>query len=645
METTERRCAHPLERKALEQLKQHGLVQPGDRVIAAVSGGADSMALLLFFLRWGEELGVTVEAAHIDHGLRGEDSARDAAFVAAFCAARRVPLHLHRAEPAPAHAGEDWARRQRYAFFDRLAEGGARIATAHTLNDQAETLLLRLARGCSTAGAAGIPVRRGPYIRPFLTVERAETEDYCRTCGQSWVEDATNAGDGYARNRVRHTALPALETVNPRAVQALARFSARMAAVDGYLTAQADTLLQQAACAGGWQAAPLADAHPAVRDQALAAMLGADAQDALVARLAGLLAAGQGSVNLPRRGRAVLQKGVLRLEQAPQPSVSIVPTPFLAPGAYPWPDGRSLRAEVLDYEKFIKLQPVHKKDLNYWADYDKIQQYSPVLRTRQPGDRYAPAGKGHTKTLKKWLNELHIPPEARALLPLLAQRDGDRVLWLCGRGFARGFEPDERTRRVLRLTVQQENEMGDTQMSMNDDILRVLYSEEELEAKCAELGAQISKDYEGKNLLLVSVLKGAVVFMTDLMRHITVPCAIDFMVVSSYGSGAKTSGVVKIVKDLDTDLTGKDLLIVEDILDTGMTLSYLKQLLQDRNPSSIRIATLLDKPERRRAPIRADYIGYQVPDEFVVGYGLDYDEKYRNLPYVGILKPAVYGGE
>ena len=182
-------------------------------------------------------------------------------------------------------------------------------------------------------------------------------------------------------------------------------------------------------------------------------------------------------------------------------------------------------------------------------------------------------------------------------------------------------------------------------MSMNDDILRVLYSEEELEAKCAELGAQISKDYEGKNLLLVSVLKGAVVFMTDLMRHITVPCAIDFMVVSSYGSGVKTSGVVKIVKDLDTDLTGKDLLIVEDILDTGMTLSYLKQLLQDRNPSSIRIATLLDKPERRRAAIRADYIGYQVPDEFVVGYGLDYDEKYRNLPYVGILKPSVYGGE
>ena len=179
-------------------------------------------------------------------------------------------------------------------------------------------------------------------------------------------------------------------------------------------------------------------------------------------------------------------------------------------------------------------------------------------------------------------------------------------------------------------------------MSLNDDILKVLYSEEELKAKCAEMGAQITKDYAGKNLLLVTVLKGAVVYFTDLMRAIDLPCTIDFMIVSSYGSGVKTSGVVKIVKDLDTDLTGKDLLIVEDILDTGLTLSYLKDMLAARNPASIRIATLLDKPDRRKADIKADYIGYRVPDEFVVGYGLDYDEKYRNLPYVGVLKSEIY---
>ena len=179
-------------------------------------------------------------------------------------------------------------------------------------------------------------------------------------------------------------------------------------------------------------------------------------------------------------------------------------------------------------------------------------------------------------------------------------------------------------------------------MSQSNDILQVLLTEEQLKAKCAEMGAQITKDYAGKNLLLVTVLKGAVVYFTDLMRAIDLPCTIDFMIVSSYGSGVKTSGVVKIVKDLDTDLTGKDLLIVEDILDTGLTLSYLKDMLAARNPASIRIATLLDKPDRRKADIKADYIGYRVPDEFVVGYGLDYDEKYRNLPYVGVLKPEIY---
>ena len=181
-------------------------------------------------------------------------------------------------------------------------------------------------------------------------------------------------------------------------------------------------------------------------------------------------------------------------------------------------------------------------------------------------------------------------------------------------------------------------------MSMHDDIKNVLVTEEELKAKVADLGAQISRDYAGKNLLLVSILKGAVVFMADLMRAISVPCRVDFMSVSSYGSGVKTSGVVKIVKDLDIPLAGYDLLVVEDILDSGMTLSYILELLQSRGPRSIRLCTLFDKPERRTVDITADYVGTTVPDAFIVGYGLDYDEKYRNLPFVGILKPEVYGG-
>lgn len=179
---------------------------------------------------------------------------------------------------------------------------------------------------------------------------------------------------------------------------------------------------------------------------------------------------------------------------------------------------------------------------------------------------------------------------------------------------------------------------------MNKDIERVLISEEELNSIVEKLGAEISRDYFGKNLLLVSVLKGSVVFMADIMRQITIPCRIDFMSVSSYGAGVKTSGVVKIVKDLDIDISGYDLLLIEDILDSGKTLSYLIDILGARNPNSIKICTLLDKPERRQVDLKPDYFGTEIPDAFVVGYGLDYDERYRNLPYVGILKPSVYGG-
>lgn len=177
---------------------------------------------------------------------------------------------------------------------------------------------------------------------------------------------------------------------------------------------------------------------------------------------------------------------------------------------------------------------------------------------------------------------------------------------------------------------------------MLDDIERVLLTEEEIKGKVKELGEQISKDYKGKNLLLVSVLKGSIIFMADIMRSIKEHCRIDFMAVSSYGLSTKTSGVVKILKDLDIPLEGYDLLIIEDILDSGMTLDYITKILKERKPASIKICTLLDKPARRKVNIKADYLGFSIPDEFVVGYGLDYAEKYRNLPFIGVLKPQVY---
>lgn len=170
------------------------------------------------------------------------------------------------------------------------------------------------------------------------------------------------------------------------------------------------------------------------------------------------------------------------------------------------------------------------------------------------------------------------------------------------------------------------------------DKIRVLLSEEEVNAKIAELGKQISEDYAGRAVHMICVLKGGVFFTCELAKRITVPVSLDFMSVSSYGGGTESSGIVKIVKDLDEPLEGKDVLIVEDIVDSGRTLSHLMKLLKERKPNSMRLCTLLDKPDRRVVDVKVDYTGFNIPDEFVVGYGLDYDQKYRNLPFIGVVE-------
>ncbi len=177
---------------------------------------------------------------------------------------------------------------------------------------------------------------------------------------------------------------------------------------------------------------------------------------------------------------------------------------------------------------------------------------------------------------------------------------------------------------------------------MKKDILEILVSEEEIKRKAKELGERITQDYKDKDLLLVGVLKGCVMFLSDLSREIKLPLSMDFMVVSSYGTSTKSSGVVRIIKDLEKDITGKDVLIIEDIVDTGLTLNYLVDYLLSRNANSVKICTLLEKPDRRIAKVKMDYVGFHIPDKFVVGYGLDYGEIYRNLPFVCVLKPEVY---
>ncbi len=180
---------------------------------------------------------------------------------------------------------------------------------------------------------------------------------------------------------------------------------------------------------------------------------------------------------------------------------------------------------------------------------------------------------------------------------------------------------------------------------MHSDISEILYSEEQIQEKIKQLGEVLTQDYKDRNPLVICILKGAIIFMADLIKQMKIPLEIDFMAISSYGNSSKSSGIVKIIKDLDVSVEGRDVLIVEDIIDSGLTLTYLIDVLERRSALSVNVVTLFDKPENRQAEIEAEYTGFILPDSFVVGYGLDYAEKYRNLPYIGVLKQEIYANE
>lgn len=455
------------------------------RLCAAVSGGADSMALLRVLLALQPVFGYSLSACHVNHGLRGDAADRDEAFVRAECARLGVEVRVFHPEDTgltvPAHPGEDWARRLRCACFDALLAGGIdRVATAHTATDQAETLLFRLARGTGLHGAGAIRPARPGFCRPLLCLTRAETEALCAVFGQAFVTDETNAGDAYARNRLRHGALPALRSVNAAAEVNLARFCEKAARADAYFVRQAEQLLEDAAVllpetlpAGAAAALrqsrlvlglePLQQADPLVREAALHSLTAPvrDAEEKYIRLLDALTKQGSGAVQLTDRVRFRAGAGVLWQEEClPEPEPFSFPFTPQDEAVIPLPGGRNLKTALIRGGFPEKIQGVHKKDLKNQADYARITTLYPVLtlRTRQPGDRFRPAGRGLSKPLRKWMNEAGIPAGERESLPLLAA--GSEILWVCGEGFAEGLAPDADTQQVLVLEPENGGEIS-----------------------------------------------------------------------------------------------------------------------------------------------------------------------------------------
>ncbi len=495
---------------------------PGSLVLVACSGGADSTALAAAVLFTAPRTGLRAGVVSVDHGLQPGSAARAAA-VARWAEAAGADLATVRSVPVGRSGGpEAAARTARYAALAAAAEqtGAAAVLLGHTRTDQAETVLLGLARGSGARSLAGMAARTGRYRRPFLGVDRATTVRACAALGLPVWDDPHNSDPAYARARVRGTALPALEAaLGPGVAAALARTGEQ-------LRADADAL-------DGWAARVATE------------LRGPD----------GALAVG-GLEVLPAAVRGRVLRGAALAAGAPAGALS------------------ATHVAAMD-----------------------------ALVVRWHGQRAASLP-GGLAALRR-CGFLHVipppdPPAARPRSPDVPQRPGDA------------------------------------------DIESILITEKEIGARIEELAGELDRDYAGRELILVGVLKGAVMFMADLARALRTPLTMDFMAVSSYGSATSSSGVVRILKDLDRDLTGQHVLLVEDIIDSGLTLSWLLRNLRSRGPASLEVCALLRKPEALQVDIPVAYTGFDIPSEFVVGYGLDYAQHYRNLPYVGTLRPEVY---
>ncbi len=625
----------------IKTIEKYDMLGNDTEITVALSGGADSVALLLCLLELQGKLNVKISAAHLNHCLRGAEACRDEQFVKELCESYAVPLFCERAdiraEVQQTHESlELCARRVRYDFLNRVSKG--LIATAHTANDNIETVIHNMVRGTGIAGMCGIPPKRGRIIRPLINVTRFEVEKFCAERNVSFCTDSTNNDEAYTRNRIRHSVVPVLNEINKNAIINVSQMSVLLRDDAELLNQLAEDALTKLSCEFGLKADELLDLHPALRSRCIARFYEQSVNKAPenkhITAITELLSVG-GKASVQNGWLAEVKDGFLKLSPPKAEFVFEKSEVKELPFQYNGLKISFESAENIKYnDKFNNLF------LNNLIDCDKICGKL-ILRVRNNGDSIKLKNRP-TKSFKKLFNENRVDQNRRDCLLVLADDNG--VVWLQGFGVAERCALTPETKKVL--TVEGDNEavkgynrVGN--MNLDSCIEAVLFDGKTIAEAVRGLGAKISKDYKDKKLLLVSVLKGSVVFMADLMRSISIPCTVDFMEASSYRAGA-VGGDIEIVKDLKTDITGYDVLLVEDILDTGVTLLTLKRLLEKRNPASVKICAIFDKPERRKVDIKADYCGLTVPDEFIVGYGLDYDEKFRNLPYVGVLKRECY---
>ena len=674
-------------------IRRQALFERGERLVAGVSGGPDSVALLLGLHRLAERLELEIVVAHADHRLQPEDGPESAAYVIDLAGKLGRPIEIGILEVQRASTNvEQAAREARYRFLVEIAgyHSASAIVVGHTADDQAETLLMRLLRGSGPRGLAsmtslgpiaGVQLLDGQnpagdsnlrLVRPLLSTTRDQVNGFLRQEGVSARDDRSNADESLTRNRIRRRLVPLLkERFNPRIIETLGRTADLMEETDRFMEARAEEILTDlivtregsehgsqvpaAQSVGIWTPSPpgtdvaldlprLASYDPILQRYALRAALrrlrgdlrgiGYQHIDAVV----GLCApGGQGNtVELPGGMAAIREQRILTLwQRAPEPAPAIEPQQLEAGGSVQLPDNElTVTARVIDAEEYGN-ESKNRDPLLAWFDHNKIE-LPLTIRSRRPGDRMQPLGLAAMKKVKDLMIDAGIPRRSRDAGPDRRRRSRHSV----------GCRSTTQRPRSGR----EEHQSGAGGEAIFTDIgtgelttvpglgeIEVLISRAQIRERVAELGNTLSEDYADKDPLFVSILKGGIVFLADLMRAVRTPHEIDFLSVSSYGNSTESSGRVRLLHDLSQEVGGRHVVLVEDIVDTGRTLSYLQDYLRLRNAVSIRVCTLIDKEVPGDREVHADYVGFRIPNRFVIGYGMDLAGRYRNLPFVGAI--------
>ncbi|MEJ2678140.1 MAG: hypoxanthine phosphoribosyltransferase [Gemmatimonadota bacterium] len=587
--------------------------------------------LLRFHLR---RPGLT--AAHFDHDMRAGSSG-DADWVAGLCRAWGVPLLRERAASPP--RSEAQARTLRYAFLHDAARrvGAKGILTAHHEDDQAETILFRLLRGTGTRGLAGIPERRGDIVRPLLPFSRREIDEYAALNGVPWRDDPTNASARYARNRIRHVLLPALEALAPGSREALLTVGRAARGLDEAWSGMMGPVLNDVLLSEREEAVELARKRllaydPQVSAHVLRHLLrrfGSWPGRAGTRAALEFIMSGASGAQVPVAGGVAIRRSFDRIWIGRRAEMTVPDRELVIPA----PGEGSAVGRLGGLPVLARWRTVDG-GAGAAVRFDTATLRFPLtLRGWRPGDRIRL--EYGTKKLKKLFAERRMERRARARVPVLADGAG-RVLWVAG--VARSVEAPPGAGGNLEIRVEMPNTAEMRARTGGRDLERIVFDEAAIAQRVSEMGREIGAAYpEGEPLLVIGLLKGSFIFLADLVRQIPRPVHVDFLVAASYGSGTVSSGDVRLLYDPEASLTDRHVLLVEDIIDSGTTLNRLIPRLEARGPRSLELCALLHKHIARDLVKEPRWLGFDAPREFLVGYGLDHSEDFRNLPFIASL--------